>query len=184
MSKRSGFTLMELLLVIAILAIVAAVAAPQFFKTASTSIDEAKKARFIANYSALKAAINMYLWDSRQAGSSLTSLASGSSLPGPVSTTNSRVKRLVEGNYIPETATYYENANGAKKYFSITDPVTTVGTGNTATAPSFMETQAVFHVVVDGLAAGDYGTKNSIEEYLQTVANTDLNTLWEAIKAK
>ncbi|MBF0546411.1 MAG: type II secretion system protein [Candidatus Riflebacteria bacterium] len=47
---RQGFTLMELLLVVAVLSIVAASAFPVFFKGAQDAMAEAKKASFLAAY--------------------------------------------------------------------------------------------------------------------------------------
>ena len=48
--KRKGFTLMELLLVVAILAIVAAAAAPTFTSGASDALKEARKSGFLSAY--------------------------------------------------------------------------------------------------------------------------------------
>lgn len=50
MNKRKAFTMLELLLVVAILGIVAAVSIPQYSKEAQKAIDEAKRARFMAAY--------------------------------------------------------------------------------------------------------------------------------------
>ncbi|MBF0546410.1 MAG: prepilin-type N-terminal cleavage/methylation domain-containing protein [Candidatus Riflebacteria bacterium] len=47
---RKGFTLMELLLVVAVLAIVAAAAFPVFFSGAKDAMAEAKKATYLAAY--------------------------------------------------------------------------------------------------------------------------------------
>jgi prepilin-type N-terminal cleavage/methylation domain-containing protein len=48
--NKKGFTLMELLLVVAILAIVAAAAAPTFSQGASDALREARKSSFLAAY--------------------------------------------------------------------------------------------------------------------------------------
>lgn len=50
MKKKTGFTLVELLLVVAILAIVAAAASPTFFAGAQEALAEARKAPFLAAY--------------------------------------------------------------------------------------------------------------------------------------
>ena len=61
MNRRQGFTLMELLLVVAVLAIVAAAAAPTFFSGANEAMDEAKRSSFLSAYSNTLSAANMYL---------------------------------------------------------------------------------------------------------------------------
>jgi prepilin-type N-terminal cleavage/methylation domain-containing protein len=50
MNNNSGFTLVELLLVVAILAIVAAAASPTFFAGAQEALAEARKAPFLSAY--------------------------------------------------------------------------------------------------------------------------------------
>jgi prepilin-type N-terminal cleavage/methylation domain-containing protein len=50
MKLKQGFTLVELLLVVAILAIVAAAASPTFFQGAQEALAEARKAPFLAAY--------------------------------------------------------------------------------------------------------------------------------------
>lgn len=59
MRNRKGFTLMELLLVVAVLAIVAAAAAPTFFSGASEAMNEARKSSFMAAYTNASSAANM-----------------------------------------------------------------------------------------------------------------------------
>lgn len=59
MNKRSGFTLMELLLVVAVLAIVAAAAVPTFFGGAADAMKEARKSRIASAYTNLFSQANM-----------------------------------------------------------------------------------------------------------------------------
>ena len=59
--NRKGFTLMELLLVVAVLAIVAAAAAPTFFNGSQEALKEAKKASFLSAYQNALSGANMYV---------------------------------------------------------------------------------------------------------------------------
>jgi prepilin-type N-terminal cleavage/methylation domain-containing protein len=59
MNRRQGFTLMELLLVVAVLAIVAAAAAPTFFTGANEALSEARKSQLMSAYSNASTAANM-----------------------------------------------------------------------------------------------------------------------------
>jgi prepilin-type N-terminal cleavage/methylation domain-containing protein len=61
MNRRQGFTLMELLLVVAVLAIVAAAAAPTFFSGATEAMEEARKASFLSSYQNTVSGANMAL---------------------------------------------------------------------------------------------------------------------------
>ncbi|HOT28184.1 MAG TPA: prepilin-type N-terminal cleavage/methylation domain-containing protein [Candidatus Ozemobacteraceae bacterium] len=66
--SNRGFTLMELLLVIAILAIVAAAAAPSFFGGATDAMKEARRAAFVSNFNSVLSAANIYLANEQAAG--------------------------------------------------------------------------------------------------------------------
>jgi prepilin-type N-terminal cleavage/methylation domain-containing protein len=54
--NKKGFTLMELLIVIAIIGLIAAIAAPKMGST----VDDAKRAKFIGNLAALKTSIELF----------------------------------------------------------------------------------------------------------------------------
>ncbi len=70
--NKKGFTLMELLLVVAVLAIVAAAAAPAFFSGAAEAVKEAKRAQFLSAYSNSLSAANMYMSIKASKGGSIT----------------------------------------------------------------------------------------------------------------
>ena len=59
--NKKGFTLMELLLVVAVLAIVAAAAAPTFFNGSQEALQEAKKASFLSAYQNALSGANIYI---------------------------------------------------------------------------------------------------------------------------
>lgn len=156
--KKIGFTLMELLLVIGILAIVAAVAAPQFFRSGSQAMTDARLSLLKTNYAATKAAIKMRIWD--EANNTNLTLAGRlvNSNPQGVLVANSRIGKLVESGYLQENATAVENGQGQKLYLAVYVP-TEIGGGyigktdanpydQTASVAIFMESTDLFGVAI------------------------------------
>lgn len=95
-----GFTLMELLLVVAILAIVAAAASPTFFGGAQEALDEARKASFLSAYQNTISGANIAL--SMTMGRGLA-IANDGLIP-----------KLLD--YVPIAARTFKNSNSTADY--------------------------------------------------------------------
>lgn len=155
--NRSGFTLMELLLVVAILAVITAVASPQFFRAADVLMDDAREAQFRANYNTIKAAINMAVWDDFNNPN-----VAADTLLADQANTNARFQLLIDRGYMQESARLFQNRAGQSVEFQIrridadaaelgrpADPFDDV-----ASAPIFMQQTEAYRVLAEG-ASGD-----------------------------
>jgi len=104
--RRKGFTLMELLIVIAIIGLIAAIAAPKMEGT----ISDARGAMFHAHIAAIVTAVEQY----KASHEGLVPLKTGSVANGI-----KNVDELVNNNYLQDEARYYKEDDGGQGEFLI-----------------------------------------------------------------
>lgn len=170
MRRSKGFTLLELLLVIALLAILAAAIGPNFISSAQLSLDASRKARFLTNYASITLGAGMFLMASE------TSVLIRNGNPGAYETyamsTTDGLGLLVASNTLQAETCMYENVSGETRWFAMAVGPITGGTASYSVKIS--STPGAFTSIA-------YTTPNSIEKRLETQSLTDI---WEGLKAQ
>ena len=171
MTRSKGFTLLELLLVIAILAILAGAVGPSFISSAKLSLDASRKARFLTNYASITLAASMYLMSSDK-----MFVIRNDEQPNTYAevTTDSGLGRLVDEGTLQAETCMYENIAGEARWFAMG-----VGpdTGATAKYSTITEKAESAGSAITSLPTTDAG----IEFKLKTMS---LDAIWEMIKAE
>lgn len=108
--KISGFTLMELLLVTALISVVAAIVTPSFFRNSAETVSQARLAMLKARYFEIRAAIDKQLKDQ-------PFLKTDLHLTVPGTLTN--LKKMVNSGHLSANATLFENAAGKSLEFEV-----------------------------------------------------------------
>ncbi len=160
--RRSGVTLVELLLVVALLAVVAAVAAPQFFRSSSEAVADARLERFKRSYATIRAAVSTQI---SMAGD--TEMLMNATSDGPVSDSDSRLAKLVSSGYLDLASTQIENAKGETLMMSLFDAG---ATGIDTTLPANNQKLLRLHVRV---LYANLGNSFDVDAYLRTGKTLD-----------
>ncbi len=159
-NSRSAFTLMELLLVVALLAVVAAIGAPTFFMNAGERIDQSRMAMFKARYATVRSALDMALKDESVLKTAYKVTGSGGS---------EKIDKLVESGHLPAGSTRFENRKGQELSFAIQSvPASPVE----LQLPPILR-QSDLHVFVEG-------TSHDIDKLLKE-DNKSWREIWEDI---
>ncbi len=171
---QSGFTLMELLLVIAVLAVVAAVGAPQFFRSSIGLADEARLNGLKSNYALIMQACKARLEHERTNPSVTSPLKDASS--GDYNDSGSRVRLLVDNGFLPKTAVTWETRTGKAG----TLVVVSVSPSNKL--PPFLQPFSAFQVEAINPEVGKTVNITSVLD-AQAVAGTPVPDTWSEIWA-
>lgn len=121
--ENKGFTLVELMIVVAIIGILAAIAVPKF----GAAADSAKKAKIQADLRTLDTAISMYYAKEGKYPESLQKLepdfvAAVPSVPSPYKGTASLVYKFDNEGTVPTYRAYIEITAGNKLFADTTTP--------------------------------------------------------------
>ncbi|MBF0499475.1 MAG: prepilin-type N-terminal cleavage/methylation domain-containing protein [Candidatus Riflebacteria bacterium] len=176
MSRKQGFTLLELLLVVAILAILAAAIGPSFYERGQVSMEYARKSKFINNYNALNLAANVILLASDTVAS-LSNAGAFDYINAGSGDTVGGFKYLITKNIIQVDTCQYENTKGEPRFFLMACTKLPSGVATV----SFELTNSVTGTITPLTIVG---TTKIIEEYLHDATGHSLSDLWELIKSQ
>ncbi len=178
MSLRKGFTLLELLLVIALLAILSSAIGPSFVSTSRLSIDASRQQKFIANYQALKLAADYYLMASDSTreirNNNLFQHAGQSNAGSPGVGPYTGLQLLIASGVLQLDTCEYERIDGTRRFFrmAVGDDV-----GNASTTVQLWDAFSGGNTItITGFANGQ------VEAYLRS--GKTITELWEDIKTK
>jgi prepilin-type N-terminal cleavage/methylation domain-containing protein len=174
---KKGFTLLELLLVVAILAILAAAIGPQFVYSARDNLEVARRDRFAANYQSCILAANMYLLASntqmiiRNGGYDTFAMNTGG------------LKLLTASGTLTRETCMYENNAGLPRYFAmkVNDGVSATSIQGNASVSIQLSSTDTTLTVISGDAIGGYTYAGPMETALST---QEIHKIWESMKSK
>lgn len=160
MRKKTAYTLMELLLVVALLAVVAAITMPTFYMSGTEKIVQARLSMFKARFTSIRTAIDLQLKDQAVLATPYHVTGTGAVSP---------IRRLVESGHLQSGSTKFENNAGKELNFEIR-PV--VGSQVEAQLPPILRTAAL-HVFIEG---GAYDIDHALK-----VDQKSWQQIWEDI---
>ena len=173
--NKKGFTLMELLLVVAILAIVAAAAAPTFTSGASDALKEARKSAFLAAYQNTVTGAHMMIALAASKGYDLASKVTDGNKGeldslGQITDTESKVVVYEFGYYAPLATRQFKNSKG--DIYSLGAKIVKTDAGNKLYITYVKNNESAANG--KSIKIGDTNNKDS---------STLLNKAWEYIEA-
>lgn len=161
-NRRKAFTLMELLLVVALVSVVAAIASSAFYMNAGEKLTQARIGMLKSRYTEIRTALDLQLKDEVVLDSSYHVAAA----PGAVS----RLQKLVESGHLQPGAMQFEKTDGQTAFFKI-------DIGNSAVEeklPPILRTTSL-HVMVSR-SSGDYDLDAALK-----IDNKTWRQIWEEI---
>lgn len=176
---KKGFTLLEVLLVIAILAILAAAIGPQFVSGAKTNLEATRKARFAANYQSCMLAASMFTLASH------TSLVIRNDDYATFETPKtSGLGLLTASGTLTMDTCRYENNSGAVRWFAmkVNDGVSAASVAGQASPSIKLSTAATWAAGANiDPTSGALADSVPMEVVLRT---KQIDQIWEIVKDK
>ena len=154
---RFGFTLMELILVVAVISVIAAVAMPAFFTSGSDRITQARISMLKARHTAIRAAVEMSLRDDKVLDPDLR-------ISGP----DPDITNLVDAGYLEPGTLRFENTQGQEQFFALKEGISSINNQ----LPPILREKTINIVVKD--------TNHNIDKYLR-IDNLSWQEIWTEI---